>query len=145
MFNHSKSLAKAFDKAEGFIVVEEAMSSLKQNMPEKPKDKEKSNNNKSEGYQKKYNNNNGGSVGGRPPFLNQRVNKIYTKLNTDWATILEHMKDKPYFEPAKDNKKLNKGNANKFYDYHGSAGHFIETYWGLMDLIEKNVKSGALV
>lgn len=51
MFNHPKTLAEAFDKAEEFIVVEEEMSSLKQSISEKPKDKEKNNNNtKSDGY-----------------------------------------------------------------------------------------------
>lgn len=41
MFKHLKSLAETFEKAEGFIVVEEAMASLKQGSSEKSKEKDK--------------------------------------------------------------------------------------------------------
>lgn len=55
------------------------------------------------------------------------------------------MRDKPYFEPTKDNVKVNRGNMNKYCEYNGSAGHSTETCWDLMDMIEKNVQNGALV
>lgn len=51
MFNHPKDLAEAFDRAEGFIAVEEAMSSLKPRATEKLKEQDMSN------YLKRDNNN----------------------------------------------------------------------------------------
>lgn len=38
MFNISKDLSEAFDRAEGFIIVKEAMNSLKPSTTEKSKD-----------------------------------------------------------------------------------------------------------
>lgn len=118
MFNHLKDLAKSFDKAKGIITVEDAMRSLKSSTTEKPKDRDmnnypRSDNNNKSDIQKKYNNNNWSSGGGHPFLLNHRVNKVYIPLNTDRATILEHMKDKLYFESAKNNTNSSKGNQDK--------------------------------
>lgn len=51
MFNHPKDLPETFDRAEGFIAVEESMSILKPRATEKPNEQDRS------GYPKKDNNN----------------------------------------------------------------------------------------
>lgn len=50
MFHHPKSLAEAFDKAEGYIVVEEAMNSLKRPSSDRMRETDTS---KAEGDQRK--------------------------------------------------------------------------------------------
>lgn len=44
MFNILKDLSKVYDIAEEFIAIEEAMGSLKPNIVEKPRDRDKNNN-----------------------------------------------------------------------------------------------------
>lgn len=95
MFNAPKDLAEAYDRAKGFIAIEEAMGRFRLNMPfsEKSRDQDRNNhskldnNNRSDNHMKR-NFNNGGSKGGRSPFPNRGVNKVYTPLNTDRAKIL---------------------------------------------------------
>lgn len=99
MFNPPKDLSKAYNRAENFITIKEAIGSLKlqMGMIDKPKDQDMSYNPRSETQpMKKFN---GGNLGsGQPLFPNQNVNKVYTPLNTDRARILEEVRDKPYFE-----------------------------------------------
>lgn len=103
MFHHPKSLAEAFDKAEGYIVVEEAMNSLKclssDRLKETDKDKAEGSQKKNEGTNDRYNggskkyNNNWRQGGGRPPVPSQKVSRTYTQLNTDRAVILDQIKN----------------------------------------------------
>lgn len=156
MFNHPKSLAEAFDKAEGYIVVEEAMNSLKRPSSEKAKESDKgkaeigpktngsNNNNRSEGGSRRYSGN--WSQGeGRPPVLDQKVNKVYTQLNTDRATILDQIKNQPYFEPPQDNVKPGTGKPGKYCEYHQASGHATNDCRSLKEFIEKKVQSGTLI
>jgi len=113
MFHHPKSLTEAFDKAEGYIVMEEAMNSLKSpssdqmkeaDIPKTEGDQRKTGgyNDRPEGSSKKYNNSwrQGNS---RPLASAPKVNKVYTRLNTDRSVILDQNRNQPFFEPPRDN------------------------------------------
>lgn len=156
MLNPPKDLSEAYDRAEGFIAIEEAIGSLKSHSQssDRLKDRDKNNNPRSDS-QSKRNFNNGGSRGrsfnneglggGRPPFRNRDANKVYTPLDTNRVKILEEVKDKPLFEPCPNNARPWRGNRDRYCDYHQTSGHSIEDYRNLKNLIEKNVHSEELV
>lgn len=150
MFNHPKSLAEVFNKAEGYIVVEEAMNSLK-----RPSDRMKeADTPKAEGDQKKVGGITIGQMAARrntiihgdkeiiayllPPT--QKVNKVYTKLNTDRSVILDQIRGQPFFEPPRDNFKPGQGNARKYCGYHQAAGHDTNECCNLKDCGEEGSK-----
>lgn len=146
IFNPPKDMLEAYDRAENFITIEEAMGNLKSqtHVLDKKKDRDKNGNPRPD-MQPNRGFSSRGSGGGQPPFPNRSINKIHTPLSKDRARILEEIKDKLFFEPCPTNSHLMRGDPNQYCNYHQNIGHSTEDCRQLKKLIEKNVQNGELV